>query len=194
LENSETGALSATALDSTSRPDFKHRIPAEKAAPALPRSAPAEPMTPVAPEKILASGGLVTNRSVVSPADCGATGHMSEQAHVARFSDAAPHTWHRAGVSVEWLKENGLGRVAVEMKITHHAPAYAGDLLSVYSVPSVCGERTVKLRHEIVRAGDCAAIASGEVIALILDLSTRKATRLPARVLERMALPESGML
>src|SRR5690606_14463926 len=84
LENSETGALSATALDSTSRPDFKHRIPAEKAAPALPRSAPAEPLTPVAPEKILASGGLVTNRSVVSPADCGATGHMSEQAHVAR--------------------------------------------------------------------------------------------------------------
>lgn len=187
LENAETGVLAATALDSASDPAFSHGIAPEDVQRALPRSAQPQPLSPLAPDAILAKGGLVTNRSIVTPGECGADGRMSEQAHVARFSDAAPHTWHRAGVPVEWLKENGLGRVAVEMKITHHASARAGDPLALYSVPSASTGRTVTLRHEIVRMTEGTAIASGEVVALILDLATRKATRLPAAVAGRIA-------
>lgn len=187
IENAETGVLSATALDFPTGRDHPHTICEEEAKQALPRSAPAETLTPIEPKDIRAMGGLVTNRSILGPGECGPHGSATERAHVARFSDAAPHTWNRAGVSVEWLKENKLGRVAVEMKITHHAPARAGDPLTVHSVPRVSGARTVALRHEIVRESDGAAIASSEVIALILDLTTRKATALPEAVRERLA-------
>lgn len=187
LENAETGVLCATALDVASGLDHRCRIGEAEAERALPRSAPAAPLVPIAPDDIRAMGGLVTNRSILEAGECGPDGAANEQAHVSRISDAAPHTWNRAGVSVEWLKENGLGRVAVEMKITHHMPAKTGDPLTVHSAPHASGTRTVGLRHEIVRESDGAAIASSEVIALILDLTTRKATALPDEISERLA-------
>jgi len=38
-----------------------------------------------------------------------------------------------AGAGVVWVRENGLGRIAVEAKLSHFAPARAGDALMVHS-------------------------------------------------------------
>lgn len=186
LEHAETGVLAATAIDAPSGLRHESRIGAAHVERALPRSAPSEPLRAFAPDRILARGGIVSNRSIVGSGECDARARMVEQCYVARLSDGAPHGWKCAGVDVEWLRERNLGRVAVEMKITHHAPAMAGDPLVLYTAPARAGEKTVKLRHEMVRASDGEAIASAEVVALILDLKKRKSIALPEHVVARL--------
>lgn len=182
LRNSETGALSATALDAADGLDHSTRIAAADAVPALPRSVGAEPLAPIPADAVLSRGGFVSHRAIVRPADCDAAGEMTEQHYVARVSDGAAHTWAHGGIRPEWLLKNGLGRVAVEMKITRHRPARAGDALELCSMISRAGERTVRLRHEIVRRPDRTAVASVEMIALLIDLKTRRAVSLPATI------------
>lgn len=186
LEDAETGALAATALDAASGLAYRYRISPEEAEAALPRSSSAEPLKPISVDEILETGGLFANASIVSPAECDALGEMNAQYYIARFSDAAPHVWARAGLDTGWLRERGLGRVAVEMKITHHRPARVGEAVALYSVPRINGAKTVLLRHEMVRLADREPIASGEVVALVLDLKTRRSQPLPDALIERM--------
>lgn len=187
LEDAETGRLSATSLDTPSGTGHAHAIAADAAERALPRSAPHGSLEAITPRHILGRGGLVAHRAIVGPGDCDAAGTITERFHVACLSDAAAHAWSHAGAAAVWLGERGLGRVAVEMKITHHAPAMAGDAIAVYSAPTAATGRTVTLRHEIVRAADDRPVASAEVVALILDLSTRRPVALPEPVAARMA-------
>lgn len=186
LENVEGGKLAATALDwpGTVRPDIA--VSEADLAAALPRSLDAEPFEPLSPQHVLDHGGLVSHRSIAAPAECALDGTMSQQTYVSRFSDAAAHAWASAGVDAEWLRRHDLGRMAVEMKVTHHAPGRAGDPLALYSYPSGVGGKTVTLHHELVRLSDGAALASCAVVALIVDLKTRRATGLPDSVAERM--------
>lgn len=186
LENAETGALAAIALEATSGLAYRHQISPEQAEAALPRSAGSDPLQPIAADRILAEGGLLANASMVSPAECDVDGKMNAQYYIARFSDAAPHVWACAGLDTSWLRERGLGRVAVEMKITHHLPARAGEAIALYSVPRINGAKTLLLRHEIVRIADREPIASGEVVVLMLDLKTRRSQALPDALVERM--------
>jgi acyl-CoA thioester hydrolase len=98
---------------------------------------------------------------------------------VARISDAAPHGWALAGVTSDWLRERNLGRVAVEMKISRHSHARAGDALQIFTTVSGSGSKTLTLHHDIVDVLSGRAVASAQVVALIVDLSTRKAIALP---------------
>ncbi|MDN2566679.1 thioesterase family protein [Aquibium sp. A9E412] len=182
MEDAETGRLAATALDWSSGALHRHTVAADEAEAALPRGLPADPLAPLAPDTVLAMGGLLSHRSIVMPGECDRRGRLAEQGHIGRFSDAAAHAWSHAGVTAGWLREHGRGRVAVEMKITHHLPAAAGEPLTLHSAVERASDRTVILHHMIRRARDGAAVASGAAVALILDLKTRRATTLPAWV------------
>ncbi|WP_157018664.1 acyl-CoA thioesterase [Mesorhizobium xinjiangense] len=179
MESTETGALSATALDSDPLPVPGATVEEAEIEKALPRSLDLVAATAKTPDEMLRAGGLASHRCIVQPGECNARGEMLEQFHVARFSDGAPFVWELAGIGTGWLREKNYGRVALEMKITHHRPALAGDALVQYSVPSTPGGKTFRLRHEIVRFCDNAPIATGEVVAVVLDLTTRKTVALP---------------
>lgn len=178
LENMETGVLAATALDAPPGLDGP-ALPPSAAERALPRGFSGAPAAPRAPADILAGGGLASGWSIAQPAECDAWGNMLEQFHVGRFSDAAPHVWEHGGVAIAWLRKMKYGRVALEMKITHHQPARTGDALALHSLPSAVSAKAFALRHELTRLADGAAIATGEVIAVVMDLATRKTVHLP---------------
>ncbi len=181
MENTETGALSATALDSDHLPMTGPTVEASRIEKALPRSLDLAAANPIAPDDILKAGGMVSHRCIVQPAECDAHGHLLEQFHIARFTDGAPFAWELAGIGTGWLREKNYGRVALEMKITHHRPAMAGDGLVQFSVPSAPSGKTFRLRHEIVRLSDNAPIATGEVVSVVLDLAARKTVALPQK-------------
>lgn len=183
LLNGETGRISATCLDDGPATDARHKISAAEAAAAIPRTATADRFTAIPPSQLLAMGGAVSHRSMVLSAECSADGPMAEQGYVARLSDAAPFAWGLAGIGVEWLDAHGFGRVAVEMKITRHGLARAGEALVLYSAATRASGKTVTLRHEMLRMPGLEPIASAEVIALVLDLSTRRPVDLPQHVL-----------
>ena len=178
LDDPMSGTLCATAIDAPSGVEYRHRVTAEEAREALPRSIDLPPQMPLARERILEFGGLMAHRAIVPPAWCDAAGRMVEQHYVGMMSDAAPHVWDAAGVSIGWLKSKNYGRVAVEMKITHHRPIHAGDALELYSAPTAIEGKTVRLRHEILRL-DGEAVATSEVIALVIDLASRKSVPMP---------------
>lgn len=190
MKENSSGRLSATALDAPTAGQSNDVTTTEEAViQALPRSLVAEPHVPKSGEAVLRSGGLVTHRCIVQPSECGADGEMLQQFYISRFTDGAPHAWDHAGIGTRWLFENGFGRVAVEMKISHHKPARAGDAVFLYSRLETTGEKLLHLYHELVRASDGAALATGEVVALVLDLKSRKSVALPAEIRDRLTIP-----
>ncbi|MEX0345241.1 MAG: thioesterase family protein [Rhizobiaceae bacterium] len=185
LEDVGGERLSATAIDRYESQFDVPRIEGAEMQDALPRGLPGDDLVPAKPQSIIDAGGLNSNRSIVWPSECDISGHMTQQFYIARFTDAAPHVWETLGIGEHWLLERNLGRAAVEMKLTHHRPAKTGDVLFLYSKAEIAGRKTIKLRHELVRQTDMEPVASGEVLALILDLETRKSVELPADIMKR---------
>lgn len=179
LENISSDSIAATALDSPAGEKPMAGVPAAEVAPALPRGLPRDHLEPLPPDDILGKGGLVANHSIVAPSECDAAGRLMQQFYIARMSDAAAHAWEHAGISTTWLDQHGYGRAAVEMKLTYHGSVSAGDMLFLHCRAEVAGRKTVKLRHEIVRYPDMRPVFSAEVLALILDLKTRRSVVLP---------------
>ncbi|PHP65465.1 hypothetical protein CSC94_19100 [Zhengella mangrovi] len=178
MEENSTGRLCATAVDAPAGFGSAALASEDEAAPALPRSVDPTPRPGRSEADMLDGGGLVVHRCIVAPSECDAKGRLMQQFHIARFTDGAPHLWDHAGISTRWLIDNGLGRVAVEMQIRHHNPAMAGDALKLVSRAETGGGKTIRLHHELIRATDGLPIASGEVIGLVMDLTTRKSVRL----------------
>ena len=180
MRESMTGRLCATAIDAPDGSAYTVAVASANIPEALPRSIPVEPQIPLSGQAMLDNGGIISHRCMVHPGECDRNGEMLEQFHISRFTDGAPHVWDHAGLGTKWLNENGFGRVAVEMKITHHNPARAGDAVALHSSVSAVGAKTIRLHHELVDARDGKALASGDVIALVMDLKTRKAVEMPS--------------
>ncbi|HMQ57021.1 MAG TPA: thioesterase family protein [Rhizobiaceae bacterium] len=179
-----SGKLCATALESpllviNPRADaMTDAIPAE----AMPRGVSAEPLVALPAARFRATGAQVTHQAIMQPADCDFDGLLLEQRAIGFFTDAAAHVWDNAGLTTAWLNANGYGRVAVEMKITRHRDIRCGDAVRLLSAAIDQAGKTITIRHEIVSAVDDTALASGEVVALTMDLATRRAVPLPAGV------------
>ena len=180
LDDIETGRIAATALESPGGFDARdHQVHEGGVEQALPRGLESAPAVPMRPAQMLSLGGFVSSRTIVQPMQCDAAGELLAQGFVGRLSDAAAHVWEVAGVGIGRLKALGYGRVALEMKLTHHRPAQAGEALLIHSRPIPQGGKTMQLHHEITRFTDGAPIATAQVVAVILDLKTRKSVAMP---------------
>jgi len=178
MSHAGSGKLVATALDGGAMAFACPEVPEAAVASALPRSVDvAEGAIPL--ERMAADGWLPTSRGWVTMDRCDAAGELTEQALAGLLGDAAGHVWERAGAGVVWVRENGLGRIAVEAKITHFAPARAGDTLQLQSRVGPRSGRSVLLQHHLHRLPDGAPIARADVTALLIDMKTRKTVPLP---------------
>ena len=189
LYETATGELSATALDvyfPSHHPEIVDAFTAATDPRAMPRGLPvALPDLATDEAQLLARGGEVSHRGLVLPGDCGADGRITERQMVGRFSDAAGHAWEQAGLTRAWLQENGCGRVAVELRLSMRAAPKAGDLIHVVTQVVELGRTTFVLRHGVFDSHTKALVATGEVVSLVMDLTARKAVRLPD---DRLAL------
>ena len=177
MSHGGTGALVATALDGGVQPFACPEVPESAVASALPRSVDAaEEALPLA---AMADGGWqTTTRCWVTMDRCTAAGELTEQHMVAMLGDAAGHAWEQAGVGVVTVREKGLGRIAVEAKFTHFAPARVGDALVLHSRVGPAQGRSIRLQHHLYRMPGGAPIARADVTALLIDMKTRKTVML----------------
>lgn len=202
MREAETGVVAATALDGYYPPPATIQALASKEAKyggptsdlAKPRAFAAPPSTlDVKEAALFARGAAVTYRGRVLPSDCEADGGMGDRGYVARVTDAASHAWDLAGLTRALLDRSGAGRVAVEMKLTRGAPLVAGDLVHIVTGFLSVERTTFAMRHHLfeTRSGRPAAVV--DVVALILDLGTRRSMPLPeiarARIAERRLDP-----
>lgn len=178
MSHAGTGKLIATALDGGTQA-FDCPVVAESVvAAALPRSVDVvEGAIPFA--AMGADGWQPTSRCWVTNDRCDAAGELTEQALAGTLGDAAGHVWERAGAGVVWVRENGLGRIAVEARISHYGAARLGDALVLHSRVGATRGKSVLLQHHLHRVADGAPIARADVTALLIDMKTRKTVALP---------------
>lgn len=193
MRSTPGGAMAASCLDRDSlnrnggaAVAIAHRdIPPE----CLPRSLSFEASEPLSFDALRRIGGFRTGQSLVHGGECHGDGTLTQQAYVGRYSNAAAHAWSSLGVNPAMLAERRLGRVAMEMRLTHHRPARLGEGLIVHSGAVASNGKTIRLRHEIKRATDGVPIASAEVISLLIDQDRRKAIDLPEEIAARVGVP-----
>lgn len=144
---------------------------------------PPDPVEPVpSPPR-----GVPTVTAEITPALLDGSGRLAAARVMGWASNAAPHVWARIGLAQPRLDAEGLGRVAMEAKLTWTAtPPGAGDLVHVVSSPRGAARTTFALRHDVVATETGRRLATLDVVALTMDLATRRAIPLPADVLERM--------
>lgn len=192
MSNTRTGALAATAIDTLSEPASGLSPPAQMAVagrdeeavqPGLPRGLDDRLIEAIDTAALLKGGvALVSNRSILRAGDLDHDGSLHSSAIISRFTDGAKHIWDHAGVTANWLAENGFGRVAVEMNLSRHARPERSDMLELISwVPQVEG-KTFMIRHQLQSVGSGKAIACAAVRCLVMDLSSRRSVALPGSI------------
>lgn len=190
LTETETGSLAATALDSRAdgRPiegDLPQAPEAEIAA-ALPRGLAGGPGQPIDAQAPLAAGNAVVGHlGIVRRHETDSGDRLLCAAVVSRFTDSASHIWSHAGIGETWLNRTGHGRVAVEMKLTMLDGAREGDPLRMISWVDDMQEKTFAIAHQLEHVRDGRIAALGSVLALVMNLETRKAVALPAEMRDR---------
>ncbi len=196
ISDAETGLLSATALETQTpftagNPIYPGlpEVSAEAAEAAMPRGVPAGPDQAADTESMLRSGKAIESHcGVVRVNETDNNREILATAVVSRFSDGATHIWNHAGVLPQWLRDNGNGRVAVEMKIGMVEAAREGDPLRLVSWAFDPQGKSFALRHQMENLATGRVVATGFVRNLVLNHQSRRAVALPdfiVRALEK---------
>lgn len=194
ITDAESGVLSATALETPVPFDAGNaiypglpEITAAEAEPAMPRGVPAGPDPAEDTEAMLRRGKAIESHcGVVRVHETNIEREILATAVVSRFSDGATHVWNHAGVLPHWLRENGHGRVAVEMKIGMLEAAREGDPLRLVSWAFDPQGKTFALRHQMENMKTGQIVATGYVRCLVLNHQTRRAVALPDFIVQAL--------
>lgn len=188
MRDGDTGELTATALDGyepsvnsakTLRQRFKD-FQCAMIAEAAPRGVPAAPAgARVTISGLETKGAGVIFRGTVLPRDLGTDGRADDRFALSCCTDGVAHVWQRTPMTRAFLAENGLGRVALEMKLTWATPLKSGDTVAVLSGFTGVSPKTFGMRHHLFESRTNRLAATLDVVALTMDLKTRKAVELP---------------
>lgn len=188
LFNSSTGDVSATVTAVSGHFDLDGRklIPwpdeaRERAAPFLGPLPPHAEARGVEREKRLpdlrledAQDFIEIYRGAVMPWECDDFGHMNSRFYMARFSDGAGHLWQALGFGKRDMLEKRRGTVVLEMRLNYHREVSSGAMLVVRSTLTRVEGKTLTFVHFMFDAETGLLAATGEAIAVMLDLDARK--------------------
>ena len=188
LFNSATGETSATIVAVSGHFDLEKRklIPwrdeaRERAAPFLgplpshaePRSVPREKRLP---DIRLADAQhfIEIYRGAVMPWECDDFGHMNTRFYMSRFSDGAGHLWQALGFDKRTMQEKRRGTVVLELRLNYIREVRSGAMLVVRSTLTHLEGKTLTFTHFMFDAETGELAATGEAVAIMLDLDARR--------------------
>lgn len=125
-------------------------------------------------------------RGIVQTEHCCAQGFMRSQFLMGRISDGAGHLWQTVGFDRYRLVEDNLGTVVLETRVDFYRPVTAGQGLIIRSALLGVSGRTLHYRHFIFDMESGAQVGGGEVVALLMDMDTRKSVQLTPEDIERL--------
>ena len=125
---------------------------------------------------------LVTYRGVVYPSQCDHMGHMNVAWYVAKFDEATWQLFTAIGLTSSRLRAERLGMAGVEQHIEYKRELFAGDAVSVTSTILEVRDKVIRFAHEMRKDETGEMAAKTILVAVHLDLATRKARALPADV------------
>ncbi|MCB1475431.1 MAG: thioesterase family protein [Rhodobiaceae bacterium] len=129
---------------------------------------------------LLATGeAVIANIAVVRPEQCDPQRGMTDRHIVSCISNAAAAAWALAGFDIAFRRQNGLGTVAVEMKVTAHERPSPGDILEIISSPRAATSKIVRMHHCVRNRSTGRVAVTGDIVALLMDLKKRRTVSLP---------------
>ncbi|WP_297579887.1 thioesterase family protein [Roseibium sp.] len=128
---------------------------------------------------LLAKEAGICFRGTVLPRDIGVDGKADDQYALACCTDGVAHVWERTPMTRAFLGENGFGRVAVEMKLTWATPLKTGDAVVVATGFTGVGSKSFNMRHHLFESRTKRLAATLDVVALMMDLTSRTSVQLP---------------
>ena len=130
----------------------------------------------------------VTYRGTVYPSQCDHMGHMNVMWYVGKFDEASWQFFATLGFTRSRLHADGRGLAGVEQHIEYKRELHAGDVVTIRTELLEVRDKTIRFVHEM-RNDDTGEIAATTVlVAVHLDMTSRKACSLPADVRERASL------
>jgi acyl-CoA thioester hydrolase len=138
-------------------------------------------------------GAPVTGRYAVGPQHCDAFGRMAPPWFIGRISDSMPNVRARrtANPARGAAGERRIGGAALEYRLTFRAWPKAGDLIETRSSVVEAAGKTRRMVHWLLDPITGAPWASAEVVAILLDMQTRKAVEMSEA--ERAAIMEAAI-
>ena len=129
----------------------------------------------------------ITYRGTVYPWHCDHMGHMNVMWYTGKMDEATWNFFSELGLGPGYLKANGRGMAALEIKTTYRAELVAGDVVIVRTrMRELAKGKLIKFTHEMIKgdSGDVAAVA--ELTAIHMDTVARKSCPFPDDILSRI--------
>jgi acyl-CoA thioester hydrolase len=133
----------------------------------------------------MARDSVVTYRGTVYPSQCDHMGHMNVMWYVGKFDEGSWQLLAILGLTPSRLRSEGHGMAAVEQRIEYKRELYAGDIVTVRSAVLEVREKSIRIAHEMQNDDTGSIAATTVVVAVHLDLASRRVCSLPADVRER---------
>jgi acyl-CoA thioester hydrolase len=132
--------------------------------------------------------GLVEiRRGIVHPPECDASGRQRMRFLHGQFSDGAGHLWEAMGLPRDKMVDRGFGSVVVELLLRPIRPVMAGTLVVIRSGVCAVAGKSIRVNHFMFDAETGETVATSDVTALLMDLTTRRAIALPEDVRAQVA-------
>ena len=112
-------------------------------------------------------------------------GHMNVSSYVAKFDEATWQLFTAIGLTPSRLRKEKIGMAGVEQHIEYKRELYAGDVVTVTSTVLEVKEKVVRFAHEMKNDETGEIAARTVLVAVHLDMSTRKARAMPSDVRDR---------
>jgi len=119
-------------------------------------------------------------------------GHMNVMWYTGKFDEASSQLLSKLGLTRSRCRKEGTGMAAVEQHIQYKRELRAGDLVTIRSVVLEIRNKSIRISHEM-RNDDTGELAATSIlVAVHMDVITRKSTPLPLDVRERAVVMIEG--
>lgn len=127
-----------------------------------------------------------TYRGSVFSWECDNVGHMNVRYYVAKFDEASWQLMAILGLTPSYFREHNKSVVATEQHIKYINELLPGDLIVVRSRVEEIKKSFVKFNHQMINSQTMEIAADMTVVAVHLDLNTRRPSSIPSEISDRI--------
>ena len=186
---SSDGSLFATALDDRGWRTGRQPVPVRRFVPTsdASRSPVNNDQGPSSIAGALDRGGISSGTGLIGAGDVDDRATCLDREHVGWISDGAAIVWQAIGLGADRLRDEGWGRMVVDLSVRIVGPATAGRVLEQASRVAGQRSRTLIMRHDQFDAVSGQRVASAQATGMLVCLDTRRALSFPTDVRRLLA-------
>jgi acyl-CoA thioester hydrolase len=129
---------------------------------------------------------IPTYKGTVYPGQCDQMGHMNVLWYTAKFDEASWTFLSVLGIHTTYLRDAGRRMAAVKQTISYMKEVFAGDAITVATSLTHLGVTSLRFRHQMYRDCETEPVAFSELVAVHLDVATRRGCEFPATLRSKM--------